>query len=123
MLNTSAWKVQAPFAGTVALVSAMLVPATAAATAPPAQVVEALGGLATDKPDGRLSVRATPFRVCVFALVMTTVSVETCPALTGAGLNALVMTGGSSTFRVATASFGFLKPSSEVTVSLGMVLV
>src|SRR6267143_2302192 len=84
----------------------VIVPELAAAVTVPPQGLTAgctFGIAATLIPDGRLSVKATPVRPTVFAagFVMVNVKVEFPPGVVFVGLNALAITGGATTVKVA----------------------
>jgi hypothetical protein len=88
-------------------------PATAVAV-PPHVVVSALG-VATTRPDGRVSVKDTPASATVFAAGLVIVSVRLVVPLTGMELapNALAMLGDAITVTVAVAERP-VPPSFEV---------
>ena len=84
----------------------VITPELATAVTVPPQGLTAgvtLGMAATLIPAGRLSVKATPVSATVFAfgLVMVNVKVELPPCVVFGGLNALAITGGATTVRVA----------------------
>ena len=84
----------------------LITPEAATAVTVPPQGLTAgvtLGVAATLIPPGRLSVKATPVSATVFAFgfVMVNVKVELPPCVVFVGLNALAITGGATTVRVA----------------------
>ena len=84
---------------------------------PPVQVVEALAGVATTMPVGRLSVKSSPVASTTLALLsMLKLSVLTAPSATVAGAKALPNSGASSTVKVALATPAL--PISEVSALL-----
>ena len=96
-------------------------PAPAKAVAVPPQLLVKAGGVATTKPAGRVSVKASPVREVVpLGLVMVKVS-EVVP-LSGMvdAPKALVMVGGAATVKLAVAVFP-VPPFVEVTLPVVLV--
>ncbi len=94
----------------------VIVPAPAAPVAVPPQVLFKLGGFAANKPEGRLSVNAIPFRVApLFGLLMLKVSVVVPLLGMLAAPNNLVMVGALGTVRVAVLLVLPVPPLLEVT--------
>src|SRR5258706_1164904 len=80
----------------------MLDPFAAAVTVPPVQVVETFGTAAFCKPDGYVSVKATPVKETVFAAGFVIVNVIVVEPLTAIELaaNTLAIVGGATTVTV-----------------------
>ena len=117
--------VHEPAAGTVAPATCAPVAEAMALTVPPAQVVEALGTCATNRPLGSSSRSATPVKACVaLGLVMVMVRRLGVPGATGEVAKALASVGACSTCSVALGpGCGFVTaPSLAITVPPGMVL-
>src|SRR5205085_9596683 len=95
-------------------------PATAVMVPLP-QVPVSPFGVATTRPAGRLSVKATPLRATfVFGLLMLKVRVLLAFSATLVGLNALVMVGAEATVRLAVAVLP-VPPLVEVTLPVVLV--
>ena len=83
---------------------------------PPPQLPVMLGVAATTRPEGRVSVNATPLRVTfVFGLAMVKASVVLAPAAIWVGLKLLVICGAAATVRLAVAALP-VPPLVELTV-------
>lgn len=90
---TTAEKLQLPLAGMVLPLKPSVVPATVAATVPPAQVVAALAGLAMVMPLGKLSTTLAPVMAVALGLVKVTTTEEVPPAAIVDGVNPLLTPG------------------------------
>jgi len=95
-----------------------------AVNVPPLHVLVAPGVAATCKPDGKLSVTATPLKaVPVFGLVMVKVRVEVPLTATLVGEKALVMLGGATTVSVAVLLVAPVPPLVELTAPVVLDLL
>ena len=104
LLKTSTLRVQLPEAAIVPPVNATLLPAEVAVAVPPEQVVEAFGVAATDKPAGKVKVKADAVSAWVLLVfVIVTVAVELVPDFTGLVPKATAIVGAGITIKLASA--------------------